>query len=359
MNMTSTIEHKPIRISELDALRGIAALGVVLYHYTMQTSVAPAERVPVNFTFPCGEFGVQLFFMISGFVIIMTLDRAKDVKEFIQGRFSRLYPAYWACLLVTFSILTLFSPQARSISVSDLLWNFTMLPHLLAHAGLVDGVYWTLECELLFYGAMALLFKFGALKRVNTVMLLWMMLARVVAFVLCHNNVGSLPFVLAGKLQTIAVLQFIHYFSIGVVLYDVRRCQHWKLEHGLVLAMAIFSIFGSEPPLRAFIVVGLALLCWAATAGHLPILKWAPLSFLGGISYTLYLLHQNLGHLVLKFLARHDWSPFVALITTMLLMILLAFVVSVSVERPAMRWLRNRFRKRQSALLVSGTSEPA
>jgi peptidoglycan/LPS O-acetylase OafA/YrhL len=342
-------ESKSIRIVELDALRGIAALAVVFYHYTMQTSLVPENRVPVSFTFPWGDLGVPLFFMISGFVIIMTFDRVMTVKDFLLGRFSRLYPAYWACLLFTFVAVALFGLPSHRIGLKDLLWNLTMMPHLLARAQLADGDYWTLECELLFYGAMALLFKTGALKRVKTVMFLWMLLAAAVVWVINHHEAGSLPFKLAGKVQTVGVLPFIHFFSMGVVFYDLRRQQKWTLGHVLVLGLAVASSLWLDPLPHGWIVLGLASICFAATAGYLPFLKWAPLTFLGGISYPLYLLHQSIGHIALKAMAELHWPPLVAFVVTVSGVILLAYLTSVWVERPAMRWIRDHLRSRRSA----------
>src|SRR3954471_184909 len=79
------------RIAELDALRGLAALGVALFHFSLLDPAAGPG-------FAIGASGVDLFFIISGFVILMTLERTRDWKDFLVGRFSRLYPAYWACV---------------------------------------------------------------------------------------------------------------------------------------------------------------------------------------------------------------------------------------------------------------------
>jgi peptidoglycan/LPS O-acetylase OafA/YrhL len=73
----------PGRIQELDALRGLAAICVVLFHKTMGSPHS-------NMFLKLGVTGVDLFFMISGFVILMTLKKVKTSKQFIIGRISRL-----------------------------------------------------------------------------------------------------------------------------------------------------------------------------------------------------------------------------------------------------------------------------
>ena len=89
------------RVVELDALRGIAALAVVAFHYTTQYGQQYGHTTPLGFGFPPGNYGVNLFFLISGFVIFMTLERARSAMDFVVSRFSRLYPAYWAAMALT------------------------------------------------------------------------------------------------------------------------------------------------------------------------------------------------------------------------------------------------------------------
>ena len=90
-----------VRLVELDALRGIAAMAVVAYHYTTHYANQIGHMTPLRFGFPAGNYGVHLFFLISGFVIFMTLERTRNAMDFVVSRFSRLYPAYWAAMLVT------------------------------------------------------------------------------------------------------------------------------------------------------------------------------------------------------------------------------------------------------------------
>ena len=111
-----------IRIVELDAIRGIAALMVVLYHYTTWyvQSVGFSSTAPL-FEFWQGRLGVYLFFIVSGFVIFLTLEKCDNIKSFIVSRVARLYPAYWVCVIITFSLLYLTPILGREVSVYQLL----------------------------------------------------------------------------------------------------------------------------------------------------------------------------------------------------------------------------------------------
>ena len=84
------LETKTPRLTELDSLRGIAAMAVVLFHYTTRFTELYGHTAPPVFSVPLGHLGVNLFFMISGFVIFMTLERTLTSRDFIISRFSRL-----------------------------------------------------------------------------------------------------------------------------------------------------------------------------------------------------------------------------------------------------------------------------
>ncbi len=89
---------QPKRYQELDSLRGVAALMVVVFHFTM-------GRKEGQYLFNLGNTGVELFFIISGFVIFMSINKMKNSKEFIINRFTRLYPTYWTCVTFTFILI--------------------------------------------------------------------------------------------------------------------------------------------------------------------------------------------------------------------------------------------------------------
>ena len=89
------------RYRELDALRGLAAMLVVLFHYSW-------GRPENRFEFSVGNTGVDLFFIISGFVIFMSLEKAENLRQFVGNRFARLYPAYWVCVILTYILMQLY-----------------------------------------------------------------------------------------------------------------------------------------------------------------------------------------------------------------------------------------------------------
>src|SRR4051812_19156660 len=105
MSSQATTRRRP-RLAALDGLRFLAALAVMFFHYTAAEKLlwgnpSRLEFPTMNLLTRYGYLGVQLFFVISGFVILMTA-YGRNVEEFVASRFSRLFPAYWVAVLGTF-----------------------------------------------------------------------------------------------------------------------------------------------------------------------------------------------------------------------------------------------------------------
>src|SRR4051812_2873794 len=153
-----------------DALRGVAALAGVLFFYTNRYTELFQPAPPPAASFPGGQYGVNLFFIISGFVIFMTLEKTRRPMDFVVSRFSRLFPAYWVAIALTFSITHWLGLPGKLVDGGAALANMIMV-HGLLRVPHVDGVYWTLEVELLFYCGMLLLYRLGRLDRIHHVLM--------------------------------------------------------------------------------------------------------------------------------------------------------------------------------------------
>ena len=166
--MEVTTPNSPQRFQELDVLRGLAALAVVVFHYA-----AHVEKYydDFPFTLPAGKYGVQLFFCISGFVIYWTLERSRTLGDFAVSRFSRLYPAYWTAVLLWIACDVFI--LGTKPWLGGYLANATMLQSYLGIADL-DGVYWTLGVELTWYAWMGVIFAAGALDRMVWIGAVWL-----------------------------------------------------------------------------------------------------------------------------------------------------------------------------------------
>jgi peptidoglycan/LPS O-acetylase OafA/YrhL len=110
------------RVNEIDFLRFFAALMVVFFHYSFRGYAADGmSTMPYPLLAPVAKYGylgVELFFLISGFVILMTASTG-SLKKFIVSRFARLYPAFWACCTVTFLTIVTIGGKYYSASIGQ------------------------------------------------------------------------------------------------------------------------------------------------------------------------------------------------------------------------------------------------
>ena len=343
------------RISELDALRGIAAIGVMIYHFTTRFGQMYPRTQPLIGEFPWGEHGVALFFMLSGYVIFMTLERTRSVGEFAIGRFSRLFPAFWTCMLLTYVVVRILGLPGQEATLRDLGFNFTMMPKLF-RAMPVDGVYWSLEFEWWFYGGMAVLFALGAFRSMSRVLVGWMVLAIISHVVLTYGHEGALYYRLMGKLKVLASLEFLHLFAIGMTFFDVHRSGVWTKGHALVLALCGVMVVWTSSPLAAAIVFALAAILHFGTIGRMPWLNAKPLTWFGLISYPLYLVHQNIGYILLRHFDAKGWDPHLGVALACIGSIGLAALITQCVELPVMHFIREAKIRRMAARPMSVAS---
>jgi len=155
------------RYAHIDAMRAIAVL-LVIWMHTSEVFVpiaAPSVQdrlYEVAHSFDFGRIGVVVFFIISGFVIPASLrgPRAVGCYQFLIRRLFRLYPLYW--LSIPFGLLTTWWLWGKEISLESILWNLSMVQEAAGHPS-VQGLYWTLQTELIFYGLCVALYAIGLL----------------------------------------------------------------------------------------------------------------------------------------------------------------------------------------------------
>lgn len=327
----------PSRLGELDALRGIAALIVVGFHYTYKAGeiLPAAQTVPWHLSW--GHFGVQLFFAISGFVIFMTLERTRSAADFAVSRFARLFPAYWAGVAATsLGVLALGAAElGQSAGITAI--NLTMLQGFL-YLPAVDGVYWSLTVELAFYVCMLGLWRLGLLGRIEQVLIGW------IALKALWLLVPALP----SRVGMVLALDYIAWFAIGMTAYRVRiGARSWVQQAGVLLAGLAVTAYAAKPG-EVWVYLGVAALFVALSKGLLDLLSRPVLLWLGAISYPLYLIHQNLGYALIARLEAWGASPWLALALTLGAALGLAHAIHRWIETPALDTIRSLWKARRT-----------
>ncbi len=329
------------RLLVLDSLRGIAALSVVLFHLTTDfDSEAFFPGYPkAIYSFSAGRYGVQLFFVISGFVILWTIGRAARLRDFAIGRFARLYPPFWASMILVAvwvevsGARTLGATRPFDFTVTEFLASITMVPQWLGSKP-IDGVYWTLTIEMGFYLLISAMFLTKLLRRDRVV---WTL----AIFWFVDIVVGS-AVVKASGASLHNVNDYAYLFLAGMACF--------LLWEGVAQPRWLLWVLFLQPPfvdilrsnfVPAVIDVAIIALLHLAVTQRASILERKPFVFLGTISYSLYLVHATVGYLTLRWLLEHHVERNLAVLLTVGVAIGLAVVLNRVVERRISPWVRS------------------
>ena len=189
----------------------------------------------------------------------------------------------------------------ESLGVGQVLANLTML-HRFFGVRDVDGAYWSLQIELIFYVWMLALWGLGGLRRIVPLCLAWTAASLVTR--IAETQGSALPVEWSDALM----LYWFPWFAIGILTYDgldpPRAADPARLG---ALALAIFTAGYGEGLATALVAPATAALLHYAARQQLRPLQWPPLVFFGVISYPLYLLHQHIGWTIVQHLGdEHD-----------------------------------------------------
>ena len=273
-------------------------------------------------------------------------------------RFLRMYPVYWVAILITFPLVTYLLPS-RSVSVKEMITNFTMLQGFIG-AGNVDGAYWTLQHELSFYIIIGMIIFLKFNKHIEKLCVTWV-ITRIVLL--------TLPDILLFNYMRKAFRLFFwgntygHMFISGAILrcIEIRLLNQQKMNKNrlwlCVLSLALlccvilqfyFFSFTYGVIYAAFLILIIVAIYANKRIIELPskvmkILK--PVLFIASISYPLYLIHQNIGYIIIKNMEKIGLTSEIWLVVPIMLMIGLASILNRVVEEPCAKLAKQLCKK--------------
>jgi peptidoglycan/LPS O-acetylase OafA/YrhL len=338
----------PIRLGWLDALRGFAALTVVGFHLSPQI-IGLDRHLAIMRHIDFGKYGVLLFFVVSGYVIPMSLERHGSLRRFWIGRLCRIYPAYLAAIALVAVLAAAgwlaWPASLRAETVTGVLAHATMMPDLLGLRGAVR-VFWTLSYEMTFYLVVSGLFVWR-LHRLSAWWAAGLGLVAVLAGPLLPNALFTSTFadrrLTAGVLALLIGLSVLAYVKqrlvlaagavgiafvllpalnghpgpnstvisswqgllllavmfAGTVVYRAQHGQIGRLPAIISLTVVALSVIGAhwthldEPVAHRVWVANVAAVVVTFSFAYAMKNRTVPvvLTWLGQISYSLYLLH--------------------------------------------------------------------
>jgi len=276
----------------IHGLRGMASLMVVLFHIYGMAYIGgffrerDAEGL-FGMYYNLGPMGVNLFFMISGYLIVGSLVRHANFKKFMLNRIIRIYPVFLSLHIVLFLIGPIINYEglggiSRIEYVTHFLTNLFLLPGMF-DLPIFQKNAWSLSYEFTFY-IISSLFIVATLRIKNSIL-----------------KYGSLFILLSVSFWIVFVHHTAIFFVLGALVFTIKNNLKEKSSYkkhnflnGIFLLLALFYFYDSDNALSVFPLLLSVLLFWSIIKGEgllSKILNTKIFQYLGTISYSLYLIH--------------------------------------------------------------------
>ncbi|MFZ4455581.1 MAG: acyltransferase family protein [Bacteroidales bacterium] len=320
------------RIEFIDGLRGIAILLVLCYHaFTRWTLILPyGDKFANVYPFKFGYLGVELFFLISGFVILMSLEKGQSFYVFLYKRWLRLFPGMMICSFIIYISAQIFVERPLGIPTikSVLPGLFFIEPSWInllfgTHFSSLEGSFWSLFVEFKFYVLFGGLYFILGKERALLAMLI---------FIIFSIFVNSERVHYLTSLSCLFSLEYFGWFLSGSLSYLFYVNKQLKyLLYAIFIGVAQILFYNQNALVFSFFLLVLF---------NIPIffvsfrrvMSSPILLFLGFVSYPLYLLHENMMVSLIIKMGKLDMkipNEFLAMIPMAILVFVAYFVAKV------------------------------
>ncbi len=324
------------KIGSINALRFIAAAVVVFYHFTFAYYYRELSYVDIplfRYLFQYGYLGVDLFFIISGFVISLSAD-GRNAFGFLKSRIGRLYPIFWVCAIIT-SLFLLFGGHLiySEMSWSRFLTNMTMFPGFF-NADALDGVYWTLAVEMKFYFIILLLLIFKQFKRIegiSVIAAISMLLISLFVTMEVDSQITWIPYFIAGVLffkvyknglSSIRIVALCTTFATSII-FTLKRVPYLSEGYGVPFKPEIISLY-----ILAFYV-----LFTLIALNKIRIINNTFINILGLLTYPIYLLHQQIGRILFTYADIKEIPLWISFTSITAFVFIASYIIHIVIER--------------------------
>ncbi len=354
LELTHSHDNKK-NIASMEGIRGVAVFLVFIVHYAavLEEHVGINQQVHLYNLYSwlrnIGSVGVDLFFILSGFLIYGTIiSKKRPFLPYMERRVIRIYPTY-IVVFIFYLALSILVPESNKIpgeigkAISYLLQSFLVMPPLVSDIKPLMEVAWTLSYEMFFYimtpffVGLLQLRKWQANQRI-----LFFLLLTIMGYLYCFYYHGHIRLLM---------------FVAGIILFEViNKPQHKKVTPFLgviafvlslvaIIQLMVFKIPHGTWWRQVIIYVGFFMLCYECFTWQTPgarIFSFTPLRWLGNMSYSYYLIHGLTVQFVIILSAKFYFTTplassssfFIFGIIVFLLSLVPAFFLFVFIEKP-------------------------
>lgn len=328
---------------------------VILYHGTFIGPLVYADLIPRKFVFP-HQVGASLLLVLSAYFVAVTL-RKGDTARWWWGKMARLLPAFFVATVVAWGFLRFLAPDGWYLPTKrDLVANLLMLWNWNGgfwRVEYVDGSYWTIPVQLLAFTLAAVVWRARLRRWIGVRTLLWIGLLLPLAQLPYHLATGG-DTVYSSIVNGLGLHRW-HLFVAGIAVWMVATRRLGKVHFGVLFVgagVAHLLHTGWLTPEGGFLFdqwaalgVFLGMLALLAAAVGPDWDAWVPdagrraITWLAGISYGMFLVHQTTGYVVMRRLQDLGVGPSLQTVAMVGNAVLLGWLLTRFVERPAYRWL--------------------
>lgn len=306
--MTSKVRE---RLENIDLLRGVAIIFVVFFHYTYHYTPEYLLRSDEWFL-PIAKYGwsgVDIFFIVSGYCIALTIIKTSNFVEFSVRRFARIYPAYFFCGITTLVFYSFFDLPGREVS-----WFTGFMNLIFANfvPGLkftyIDGIYWALMVELKFYIFFGILYF--VFKNLNKAIIAWIFFAIILNLFLLIDKEKNIFFT--------SISPHANLFLIGLMIFNLKEKSF--ISYFLIALFTLTNILINERYLGNEIYFIFLILITTLILKTNFSLKFNFLSKIGLVSFSWYLLHNSIGIIIIREINKigvENYSVIIAILITL------------------------------------------
>jgi len=332
----SEIIKANVKNYEIQVLRAIAVSGVVIFHYFTPLS----ERFfipPLQYM----SYGVELFFIISGWAITSQISRKKTAKKFLKSRFLRIYPALLIIIPINY-ILDFYSKiDSSRIDIINFIPSLTLFdPYIMQNiTGInfqfITDVMWSLSVEVYFYFLVCIIFfKTKDISKLLTLIVIISLEDAVLRLVSLNFSSNIILYHL--KLNNLFGWHYLFYFAIGICVYLNKEVKiNNKIYFSLFISFILENYQIKSDKLGNFLASAVVISGFYLVL-KLNFSKLRKILIMGNVSYEIYLVHNPIGHLV-GYLTRGVDSLLILVLiksVTALVSFCIAIVINYKIVRP-------------------------
>ena len=342
---TSSNENKKEKNKQIEVLRGFLMLMIVFFHYTYRfTQLYGIQTINFLSLNKWGTIGVGGFFIITGYFLVPQNLENYDIKDFLIKKIKRIYPSYVLCITLIFISIKIWGLDGRESNFLDYFLNLSLLNGFI-DTRYIDGAHWYISYLIIFYIVIGVILKFN--KKASVFLPIWLIIKDIFKLITVNIPQISIIYKMIGG-------NYVEFILIGIALKEIlkkvtiekkllKEIFRENFIYLLVIFISILQICIADGKIVTIGIILFLLMFLLMLRKKYNVTKYNILYFLGGMSYIIYLIHQNIGYQIL--LGLYDINKefkFIYIIITFSIILIISYIINKFFEEKVQNIIEKR-----------------